>query len=461
MRTKNVGDLESALYPVYSKMAESNDVIDSDTYQKFDVKRGLRDISGKGVLVGLTRLGEVIGSVEDEGSLKSIPGELYYRGIEIRELVRGQRNDGRQGFHETVYLLLFGCLPDAGQLKDFESLMSFYRETPETFIRDVILKLPGKDVMNGLARYILAMYNFDDEPDDVSIPHVLKQSLKLIARLAPFAVYGYQTYAHYYLKKSLVIHAPKAELSTAENILHMLRHDSVYTKAEADLLDLSLVLHAEHGGGNNSSFLTHVITSSGTDTYSAIAAAIGSLKGPRHGGANIKVVRMMDDLKASIVDWEDEDEIGAYLFRLLEKKAFDRSGLIYGMGHAVYSLSDPRSGIFKQAISELAETKELEAEYRLYSKVERLAPQVIAEHRKIYKGVCANIDFYSGFAYRMLGIPEELFTPLFAVSRIVGWCSHRLEELINAGKIIRPAYKSVSDRQDYLPLDKRNGVGTC
>jgi len=378
-----------------------------------------------------------------------------YRGIDVTELSNGFIKSGKNGFEETCYLLLFGDLPNEKQLADFEQILADYRHLPDDFVRDLILKAPSRDIMNVLARNVLALYSFDDRADDTSIPNVLEQCIRLIACFPLIAVYGYQAYSHYYEKKSLFIHSPKPELSTAENILHMLRPDSQFTKLEATLLDLALVLHAEHGGGNNSTFVTHVVTSTGTDTYSVMAAALGSLKGPRHGGANIKVVQMFDDMKSNLKDWDNEKEIEEYLVKLLKKEAFDRSGLIYGIGHAVYSISDPRCVILKEYAEKLAKEKGLEAEFNLYSKVEELAPKVISEMRKMYKGVSANVDFYSGFVYSMLGIPREMFTPIFAISRIAGWSAHRVEEIVNAGKIIRPAYKSVAKRREYVDIEKR------
>ena len=438
-----------------STLAEKSSLINPELYLKYEVKRGLRDINGKGVLAGLTEIGEVHSYIVDENEMVPVPGRLIYRGVDITDIVDGFMSEGRLGFEETCYLLLFGTLPNQQELVDFQHLLADHRRLPKDFARDMILKAPSKDVMNVLARSVLAMYSYDDNADDVSIPNVLRQCIRLIATFPSIAVYGYQTLSHYHENKSLFIHSPHPELSTAENILHMLRPDSSYTKLEASLLDLLLVLHAEHGGGNNSSFTTHVVTSSGTDTYSVIAAALGSLKGPRHGGANIKVVRMFEDIKREIKDWNDEQELEEYLKKLLKKEAFDRSGLIYGIGHAVYSISDPRAVLLKDYAARLAKEKGLEDEFNLYAKVEKLAPEVIGKVRKMYKGVSANVDFYSGFVYQMLNIPPELYTPLFAISRIVGWSAHRIEEIVNAGKIIRPAYKSVSPRREYTPLASR------
>ncbi len=436
--------------------AESASPIGSELFRRYEVKRGLRDLDGRGVLVGLTEIGEVHSYIVDEGEMIPVPGRLSYRGIDVREIVDGFMGEDRYGFEETIYLLLFGHLPDRAELENFREVLASCRSLPENFVSDVILKIPSRDVMNSMARSTLAMYALDPQAEDTSVPNVLEQCLRLIATFPVMAVYAYLTMAHYYQGKSLYIHAPRPELGVAENILALLRQDMEYTDLEAKLLDLALVLHAEHGGGNNSTFVTHVVTSSGSDTYSVVAAALGSLKGPRHGGANIKVVQMFDDLKEQVSDWEDEQAIADYLLRLLNREAFDRSGLIYGMGHAVYSISDPRTEVFRQYVGQLAAEKGLQKEYELYQRVEKLAPEVIASKRRIYKGVSANVDFYSGLVYRLLGIPQELYTPLFAVSRIVGWSAHRIEELVNAGKIIRPAYKSVARRQRYIPLDRRN-----
>lgn len=454
MRTM-AGEAEQKMLANWTEMAEKSSVIDPELFNKYIVKRGLRDIDGRGVLVGLTEIGEVQSYALQNGDIVPIPGRLIYRGIDINDIVDGFLYEERFGFEETSYLLLFGHLPNQSELGDFEEVLSIYQRLPEDFVRDIILKAPSRDMMNVLSRSVLSLYSYDNNPDDTSIPNVLRQCLRLIACFPSLAVYGYQAFSHYHGENSLYIHAPKPELKTAENILHMLRPDSSYTKLEASLLDLALVLHAEHGGGNNSSFVTHVITSSGTDTYSVIAAALGSLKGPKHGGANVKVVQMFEDMKENVRDWADEDEIEDYLTKLLNYEAFDHKGLIYGVGHAVYSVSDPRSIILKEQAAKLAREKGLEDEFSLYERVERLAPQTIARVRQMYKGVSSNVDFYSGFVYQMLGIPQELFTPLFAIARISGWSAHRIEEIINAGKIIRPAYKSVSPKRDYIPLDMR------
>ncbi len=438
-----------------SELCVQNSSIDPSLYTKYQVNRGLRDVNGKGILTGLTEISDIISSKEVDG--KSVPcdGELYYRGINIQDIVDGFLKEKRFGFEEVTYLLLFGDLPTKEQMDAFTSLLAKYRTLPTSFVRDIIMKAPSRDMMNTLARSVLTLFSYDDSASDTSIPNVLRQCLQLIALFPLLSVYGYQAYSHYHDGNSLFIHNPLPELSTAENILRILRPDSKYTELEARILDLTLVLHAEHGGGNNSTFTTHVVSSSGTDTYSTIAASLGSLKGPKHGGANIKVVRMFEDMKQTVKDWKDEEEVTAYLKALLHKEAFDHAGLIYGMGHAVYSLSDPRANIFKKFVKSLSEEKGLTDEFELYSLVERLAPQVIADERKIYKGVSANIDFYSGFVYSMLNLPTELYTPIFAISRIAGWSAHRIEELINAGKIIRPAYKSVSVHRPYVPLADR------
>ena len=429
--------------------------INPELYGVYDVKRGLRDINGNGVLAGLTRISDIRAFTVVNGEKVPTAGELYYRGYRIEDLVQGFLKDRRFGFEETAYLLLFGSLPDAEALARFQSILAGYRTLPTSFVRDIIMKAPSRDMMNTLARSVLTLYSYDTNADDITPPNVLRQCLQLIALFPLLSVYGYQAFRHYHDGQSLFIHVPQADLSTAENILMLLRDDCKYTALEAKVLDLALVLHAEHGGGNNSTFATHVVSSSGTDTYSAIAAALGSLKGPRHGGANIKVVRMFDDMKQHIRDVRDDDEITAYLLALLRKEAFDHAGLIYGMGHAVYSLSDPRADILRGFVERLSEEKGLQDDYALYARVGRLAPQVIAKERRIYKGVSANIDFYSGFAYSMLGLPLELYTPIFAIARIAGWSAHRLEEMANAGKIIRPSYKNIAPECTYIPLSDR------
>lgn len=451
---KDYSAITPELYELAQKCRDSSS-IDGSLYTKYEVKRGLRDINGKGVLTGLTEISEIVSTKNVDG--KSVPceGKLYYRGIDIEEIVNGFLSEQRFGYEEAAYLLLFGELPNWGQLEKFREILGEYRSLPTSFVRDIIMKAPSHDMMNTLARSVLTLYSYDSRADDVSIENVLRQCLQLIAIFPMLSVYGYQAYSHYHDGKSLFIHSPLPELSTAENILRILRPDSSYTELEARILDLALVLHAEHGGGNNSTFTIHVVSSSGTDTYSAVAAALGSLKGPKHGGANIKVVQMFEDMKGKVKDWEDEDEIAHYLRALLHKEAFDKAGLIYGMGHAVYSLSDPRANVFKNFVQRLSEAKGKTKEFGLYSIVERLASQIIREERKIYKGVSANIDFYSGFVYSMLELPLELYTPIFAIARIAGWSAHRLEELINCGKIIRPAYKSVADNRPYVLMADR------
>lgn len=456
---KNVAEMNySEITPEithYASLCRQNSTIDLSLYAKYDVKRGLRDINGKGVLTGLTEISEIFSGEEKDGVIEPTDGQLFYRGYNVNDLVRGFLKEKRFGFEEITYLLLFGQLPTAEQLKDFCEVLTIYRSLPTSFVRDIIMKAPSKDMMNTLARSVLTLYSYDDHADDVAIENVLRQCLQLISLFPMLSVYGYQAYRHYHDGQSLFIHKPQPQLSTAENLLYILRPDSKYTELEAKILDLALVLHADHGGGNNSTFTTHVVSSSGTDTYSTVAASLGSLKGPKHGGANIKVVQMFEDMKKNIKDWKDEEEVTAYLQALLKGEAFDKAGLIYGMGHAVYSISDPRANIFKAFVENLSTEKDKTDEFQLYSLVERLAPQVIGKERKIYKGVSANIDFYSGFVYSMLELPTELFTPIFAISRISGWSAHRIEELINVGKIIRPAYKNVQERRDYTPIGNR------
>lgn len=439
-----------------AKMCVEDSIIDPAMYIEHKVNRGLRDLNGNGVLTGLTEISEVTAKKTVNGESVPCAGSLFYRGYNIKDLVGGFIADDRFGFEETTYLLLFGKLPSENELEEFKALLASYRSLPASFVRDIIMKAPSKDMMNSLARSVLMLYSYDNNADDVSVPNVLRQSLQLISMFPLLSVYGYQAY-DYYIKgnNSFFIHEPDPNMSTSENILHMLRIDSKFSKLEAKILDLALILHAEHGGGNNSSFTTHVVSSSGTDTYAAIAAALGSLKGPKHGGANIKVCRMFEEIKKQVRDWEDKEEIEAYLMKLVSKEAFDRSGLIYGIGHAIYSISDPRAEVLKGFVEALSVEKGLEKEFALYSSVEELAPKVIAGNRKMYKGVSANVDFYSGFVYDMLGIPGELFTPIFAIARIVGWSAHRIEELVNGGKIIRPAYKAVSPRREYIPMIKR------
>ncbi|MBE6841005.1 MAG: citrate/2-methylcitrate synthase [Ruminococcus sp.] len=448
----------SKITPLIQSLTEKchgNYVIDPELYVKYDVKRGLRDINGNGVVAGLTNI-STIKTTEIVGDVP-VPceGKLFYRGINVEDIVSGFIKDKRFGFEETIYILLFGGMPTLQQLNDFKKLLADFRVLPTTFTRDVIMKSPSDNMMNTLAKCVLALYSYDDNANDISIPNVLRQCIELITLFPVLSVYGYQAYSYYKNGESLFIHKPHPDLSIAENILYLLRADTKYTELEARILDLALVLHAEHGGGNNSSFTVHVVSSSGTDTYSAIAAALGSLKGPKHGGANIKVCMMFDEIKENVKDWNNEDELKAYLRKILHGEAFDKSGLIYGMGHAVYSVSDPRAQLFKSYVEKLSIEKGMEEEYRLYARVEELAKEVIAEERRIYKGVCANVDFYSGFVYRMLGLPYELYTPIFAIARIAGWSAHRIEELINSNKIIRPAYKSIAPQASYTDIIDR------
>ena len=453
-------DLDSILFDISPKikelagLCEANTGIDKELFVKHDVKRGLRDVNGKGVLAGLTNISDVCAKKIVNGEEVPCAGNLYYRGYNIKDLVRGFLDADHFGYEEIAYLLLFGELPTVVQLDGFHETLTERRTLPPNFVRDVIMKAPSHDMMNNISRAILNLYSYDEKADDTSIPNVLRQCLNLISQFPMLMIYGYHAY-NYRRGRDLYIYAPDPSLSTAENILMMLREDRQYTELEAKILDMALVLHMDHGGGNNSTFTTHVVTSSGTDTYSTIAAAMASLKGPKHGGANVKVTQMFDDMKNTLTDWEDEDQIRRYLEALLDKKAFDQKGLIYGMGHAIYSISDPRADIFKGFVQQLAKEKHREQEYALYEKVERLAPVIIGEKRKMYKGVNANVDFYSGLVYSMLNLPPALYTPIFAAARIVGWSAHRLEELKNVDKIIRPAYKPLAPHREYIKLDDR------
>lgn len=452
--------LERALFEItpeiqrFSELCEKNNAIDKSLYTQYEVKRGLRDLNGKGVLAGLTNISDVCATKMVDGKEVPCAGNLYYRGYNIKDLVKGFLKEKHFGFEEIAYLLLFGELPNAKELAVFHDTLVERRTLPPNFVRDVVMKAPSGDMMNSLSRAILNLYSYDDKADDTSIPNVLRQCLNLISQFPMLMVYSYHAY-NYRMGEDLFIYAPSPELSTAENILMMLREDRKYTKLEAKILDMALVLHMDHGGGNNSTFTTHVVTSSGTDTYSTVAAAMASLKGPKHGGANIKVTRMFEDMKQHLSDWEDEDEVRHYLNDLLDKKAFDQKGLIYGMGHAIYSVSDPRADIFKKFVKQLAKEKERDKEYALYEMVEHIAPEVIGEKRRIYKGVNANVDFYSGLVYNMLDLPPSLYTPIFAAARIVGWSAHRLEELKNVDKIIRPAYKPLAEHREYVRLEDR------
>lgn len=438
----------------YAKLCESNSTIDPALYEKYNVKRGLREKNGTGVMAGLTEIGEVCGyRIEDQEKI-AIPGKLFYRGVNVRKFVHGIQEEKRFGYEECVYLLLFGQLPNKKELDEFRELLGFYRCLPKNFVRDVMLKAPARDVMNNMMRGCLALYPYDDKGDDTSRDNMMRQCIQLCARFPLLAVYGYQAYNYYYNGESLVIHKPDPELSMAEDLLHIMRADMDYTPLEAQLVDLCLILHAEHGGGNNSTFTDHVVSSTGTDTYSIMSAALGSLKGPKHGGANIKVEKMFQDIKANVKDWSNDVEIEAYLRKIAGKEAADRSGLIYGIGHAVYTLSDPRCQILKASVRDLAAEKNRLAEFELYSKVEALAPAILQEKLKTNKDFCANVDFYSGFLYDLLGIPHEMFTPLFAVSRISGWSAHRMEEMYS-NKIIRPAFKNVHSHTEYVPIENR------
>ena len=438
----------------FAELCEKNNAIDKELYSQYEVKRGLRDVNGKSVLAGLTNISDVCATKVVNGKEVPCAGKLYYRGYNIKDLVKGFLKEKNYGFEEIAYLLLFGELPTAQELMTFHDTLVERRTLPPNFVRDVVMKAPSGDMMNSLSRAILNLYSYDDKADDTSIPNVLRQCLNLISEFPMLMVYSYHAY-NYRMGEDLYIYAPSPELSTAENILMMLRENKKYTKLEAKILDMALVLHMDHGGGNNSTFTTHVVTSSGTDTYSTISAAMASLKGPKHGGANIKVTQMFEDMKANVSDWEDEDEVRQYLCDLLDKKAFDQKGLIYGMGHAIYSVSDPRADIFKKFVRQLAKEKGREKEYALYEMVEHMAPEVIGEKRKIYKGVNANVDFYSGLVYNMLDLPPSLYTPIFAAARIVGWSAHRLEELKNVDKIIRPAYKPLAPYREYVPIEDR------
>lgn len=439
----------------YSKVCRENDSVEKELFTEYGVKRGLRDLNGKGVVTGITNISRIESSEIIDGKSVPAPGKLYYRGYKIQDLVKGFMGEGRYGFEEVAYLLLFGTLPSVENLNEFKEMLAAGRRLPTNFVRDVIMKAPSSDIMNSLTKSVLTLASYDKEVSDTSLENVIRQCVQLIALFPMLSVYGYQAYNHYKKNGSLYIHRPKAELSTSENLLRILRPDKKYTALEAKVLDLALVLHMEHGGGNNSTFTTRVVTSSGSDTYSTIAAALSSLKGPRHGGANIMVVEMFKDIKKNVSDITDEEQVKEYLRKILNKEAFNKKGLIYGMGHAVYSISDPRADIFKSFVEKLAIEKGREKDFALYSMIEHLAPEVIAEERKMYKGVSANVDFYSGLVYSMLDIPEELFTPMFAIARIVGWSAHRIEELVNADKIMRPAYVSNCGYNDYEKMDNR------
>lgn len=437
----------------YTEKIKKNSIIPLDFYQQYDVKKGLRDVNGKGVLAGLTNI-SAIHSFDDNGD--PMAGILEYRAINIKDISENLKAENRFGFEEITYLLLFGELPTLEELTTFTQELAAKRQLPKDFVRDIILEATSCDIMNSISRSILSLATFDSKANEMTLENVLDQSLCLIANFPLLAIYAYQAYNHYENGKSLYIHYPDENLTTAQNILRLLRPDKQFSDIEAKVLDLALILHMEHGGGNNSTFTTHVVTSSGTDTYASVVASLSSLKGSKHGGANIQVAKMLDNIWENIYDPSDEAEISEYLRRILNKEAFDRQGLIYGMGHAIYSVSDPRAEVLKSYVKELAEEKGLHDEYNFYKKIERLAPQVIAQERNMYKGVSANVDFYSGFVYQMLGLPEELYTPLFAIARIVGWSAHRMEEMLNMNKIIRPAYESVLTTKKYKKIEDRN-----
>ncbi|MBL7114311.1 MAG: citrate/2-methylcitrate synthase [Kiritimatiellae bacterium] len=440
---------------VLAENALSSSMIPRGLYDQFNVKRGLRNADGTGVLVGLTNIGNVHGYIINENEKVPVKGRLYYRGYDIRRLVEGFKIESRFGFEEVCYLLLFGSLPTADELRSFNELLGESRTLPDNFAEDVILKSPSSDIMNKLSRSVLVSYSYDAFPDDISIPNVMRQHMQMIARFPTMVAYGYQALRRYYQGKSLFLHNPKKELTTAQNLLRMIRPNAKFSHLEAEVLDLALVLHAEHGGGNNSAFTTHVVTSSGTDTYAALGAAVGSLKGPKHGGASMAVHGMFEDLKKNVRNWEDEGQIRDYLSKLLDGEVYDRKGLIYGMGHAVYTLSDPRAVMLKERAEVLARAKNRLDEFNLVAAVERLAPEVFCEKKGVSRPLCANVDLYSGVVYSMLDIPECLYTPLFAIARVPGWCAHRVEELISGGKVIRPAYKNVLPKRDYIPLYER------
>jgi citrate synthase len=426
-----------------------------DLFTKYNVKRGLRNEDGTGVVVGLTEIGDVQAYDMVDGKKVPKEGRLIYRGVDVYDLVDACIREDRFGFEECAYLLLFGELPNKAQLDEFTRVLAHHRSLPEGFVRDMIMKAPSQNIMNKLARSVLVAYSYDNNPEDTSVKNLFRQSVELISRIPLMAAYAYQAKSHYHLGNSLFIHRPRPELSTAENILCLSRPDCKFTHLEASTLDICMILHAEHGGGNNSTFTSHVVASTGTDIYSAVAAALGSLKGPKHGGANLKVMEMMDEIKREVKHWDNDTEVRDYLVKIIKKEAYDHSGLIYGLGHAVYTLSDPRCVLLKKKASQLAKDKGRMDEYQLYESVERLGPVVFNELKNLNKPMCANVDFYSGFVYDMLNIPIDLYTPLFAIARLVGFCAHIIEENINGGRIIRPAYKNVRERMDYVPLDQR------
>ncbi|MBP5176163.1 MAG: citrate/2-methylcitrate synthase [Treponema sp.] len=439
-----------------TKLAQCNDPIDPALYQKYDVKRGLRQADGRGVLVGLTRIGDVVGyEVDSNGNKVAVPGRLIYRGYSVEDIVHDTEKHHQFGYEQCVYLLLFGQLPTQDQLDEFNRVLGMLRTLPPNFTEDMIMKAPSSDIMNKIARGVLASYSYDNDPENRDVRNILRQCIELISRFSTLAAYGYQAKRRYYDGKSMYIHNPDPNLSTAENFLRLIRSDKSYTRLEAEILDLALILHAEHGGGNNSSLTIHVVSSADTDTYSAVAAAVGSLKGRRHGGANIRVMEMMDDIKSHVKDWSSESEVAEYLRKIVRKEAFDHTGLIYGQGHAVYTISDPRAVLLREKAAELAKEKGCEEEFNLYNLIDKLAPQILYERVGDKKRFCTNVDFYSGFVYTMLNIPRELYTPLFAIARIAGWSAHRVEEIVAGGRIYRPAYKNVSEEREYIPIEDR------
>ncbi len=450
-----MSDNESLLIGRLSMLAERNDPIDPALYGKYDVKRGLRNANGTGVLVGLTSIGDVVGYELQDGKKIAIPGKLIYRGYNVEDLAKDAEKSNQFGYEQCVYLLLFGELPTQVELDEFRELLGSKRNLPDNFTEDMIMKAPSSDIMNKMARGVLASYSYDLNPEDRSISNVLRQSIELISRFSTLAAYAYQAKRRFFDGKSMYIHNPLPNLSTAENFLRLIRNDKVYSEEEARLLDLALILHAEHGGGNNSSLTVHVVSSADTDSYSAIAAAVGSLKGRRHGGANIQVMEMMDDIKAHVHDWSSEDEVRNYLRKIASKEAFNHTGLIYGLGHAVYTVNDPRASLLRDKAAHLAKEKGMLEEFNLYKLIEKLGPEVLYERHGDEKRICANVDLYSGFVYSMLNIPRELYTPLFAVSRIAGWSAHRIEEIVACGRIYRPAYQSICSEREYIPIDKR------
>lgn len=451
--TENINNI---LLRKLTKLAEYNDPIDSSLYSKYDVKRGLRYADGRGVLVGLTRIGDVVGyEIDAAGNKIAVPGRLIYRGYNVEDIVYDAEKNHQFGFEQCAYLLVFGELPSQSELDSFKTLLGESRMLPENFTEDMIMKAPSNDIMNKMARGVLASYSYDSDPENRSVANILRQCIELISRFSTIAAYGYQAKRRYFDGKSMYIHNPQPELSTAENFLRLIRSDKTYTRLEAELLDLSLILHAEHGGGNNSSLTVHVVSSADTDTYSAIAAAVGSLKGRRHGGANIRVIEMMDDIKSNVKDWSNETEVKNYLRKIANKEAFDHTGLIYGQGHAVYTISDPRAKLLRDKAEVLAKEKNCLEEFNLYKTIEKLVPEVIYEKHGDKKRICTNVDFYSGFVYSMLNIPRELYTPLFAISRIAGWSAHRIEEVVAGGRIYRPAYKNVLGEREYIPMENR------